>query len=402
MLTTLLRCQILVLLFSLSSLSFIMAQHTGSTKDDLTEAKLSGQLPHLNQAEEHPSFKAMACPSAFNMATPYSSNNGHRGCMFDIYATNTVEITCFDVNLYAGTTANYEIYYRPGTHVGFENNSAAWTFLGGATGVTSAGNNLPTALPINFSVSIPAGSRYSFYITNDSGGGTRYTDGTAVGNFLAADPNITVYEGVGKSYPFGLTFTVRNFNGHIFYNLGSVLNVGEPVLEADGKDDHIQLSWSGATTSDIRSYAIERSENGTDFETIANFQPSSNPNSFNDSDTRPRTTYHYRLRTTDENGNVATSEVVTASLRDYRQFEVGQLHPNPFTSAPTLNVNLREGGKITLEVVDLMGKVHHREAHSLASGPHRLELSFTLLPPGFYLLRLQVGGQQETVRFQKL
>ncbi|WP_052592332.1 T9SS type A sorting domain-containing protein [Aureispira sp. CCB-QB1] len=155
-----------------------------------------------------------------NLVAPYNSNNGQRGCMFDLTAANTVTINSFDANLYAGTTANYEIYYRAGTHVGSENNAGAWTLLGGATGITSVGNNLPTSLPIPVGVTIPAGQTYSFYITNDFGGGTSYTDGTAVGNFLASDANLTIYEGVGKSYPFGLTFAVRNFNGTIHYSTG--------------------------------------------------------------------------------------------------------------------------------------------------------------------------------------
>jgi hypothetical protein len=155
------------------------------------------------------------------LTAPYNSNNGQRGCMFDLTATNAVTITNFDANLYAGTTANYEIYYRAGTHVGFEANAGAWTFIGGATGITSAGNNLPTVLPIPVNVSIPAGQTYSFYITNDFGGGTSYTDGITVGNVWASDANLTMYEGVGKSYPFGLTFRVRNFNGDIHYTSGS-------------------------------------------------------------------------------------------------------------------------------------------------------------------------------------
>ena len=143
------------------------------------------------------------------------------GLLFDVTATNGLTIKCFEANLYAGTIANYEIYYRAGTHVGNENNPGAWTLLGGATGILSAGNNLPTPLPITVNVSIPTGQTYAFYVTNSNGaGGTSYTDGTSVGKFLASDANLTVYEGVGKSYPFGiLTINVRNFNGHIFYDL---------------------------------------------------------------------------------------------------------------------------------------------------------------------------------------
>jgi hypothetical protein len=156
------------------------------SNDDRYELKEAGIIPNEDKEGSHRASssdpaaspfhagnsRVNACPAAFIMSTPYNSNNGQRGCMFDVFATNSVTIRCFEANLYAGTTANYEIYYRAGTHVGFENNAAAWTLLGGATGVTSAGNNLPTPLPININVTIPAGATYSFYVTNDFGAGT--------------------------------------------------------------------------------------------------------------------------------------------------------------------------------------------------------------------------------------
>ncbi|MCP4437673.1 MAG: T9SS type A sorting domain-containing protein [Aureispira sp.] len=154
------------------------------------------------------------------LTTPLNTNNGQRGCMFDITATNTITVTQFSSCLYTGTTANYEIYYKTGSHVGSENNSAAWTLLGNATGVTGGATNVPVLIPITFSVTIPAGQTYAFYVTNDFGGGTSYTDGTAVGTLLASNTDLTLYEGVGKSYPFGLTFNVRNFNGIVHYNPG--------------------------------------------------------------------------------------------------------------------------------------------------------------------------------------
>jgi len=64
--------------------------------------------------------------------------------MFDVVATNTVTIECIEANLYPGTTANYEIYYKNGTHVGFEANMPSWTLLGSVSGLTSAGTNVPT------------------------------------------------------------------------------------------------------------------------------------------------------------------------------------------------------------------------------------------------------------------
>ncbi len=156
-----------------------------------------------------------------SLVTPYNTNNGQRGAMFDVQTGGSpITVTHFSANIYTGTTADYEIYYKTGTHVGFETNSSAWTYLGGATSVTSLGMNVPTPLPITFSVTIPANTRYSFYVTNTSGGGLHYTDGTAVGNYLAGNSDVTIYEGVGKSYPFGLTLTPREVNATMFYTKG--------------------------------------------------------------------------------------------------------------------------------------------------------------------------------------
>lgn len=66
------------------------------------------------------------CPaSTYSLDTYYASNNGQRGCMFDISASQDITITCFDANLYAGTTSDYEIYYKTGSFVGSESNSGA-------------------------------------------------------------------------------------------------------------------------------------------------------------------------------------------------------------------------------------------------------------------------------------
>src|SRR5690606_29457745 len=105
------------------------------------------------------------------------TDNGQRGVMFDITAINDVYIECFDASLYAGTTADYEIYYKAGSFVGSENVASDWTLLGTTSALTSAGNNIPTPIPIPINVVIPAGQTYGFYVTNTFGGGTAYTVG---------------------------------------------------------------------------------------------------------------------------------------------------------------------------------------------------------------------------------
>lgn len=340
--------------------------------------------------------KAMACPAAFIMNTPYNSNNGQRGCMFDVFASNAVTVRCFEVNLYAGTTANYEIYWRAGTHVGNENNAAAWTFIGGATGITSAGNNLPTAVPIPVNVSIPAGATYSFYITNDFGGGTSYTDGTAVGNFLASDANITVYEGVGKSYPFGLTFTVRNFNGHIFYDQSGPFDAEEARLQATADPAGVSLEWELASEFQLSNLALQRSSDGLTFSEIAHWNATENPAAWYDA-AGASDQYFYRLALTDQQGQVSFSNVAEVQVEAGNSLALETVYPNPFSQSVTLQLRSRNEETLSMKVVNQIGQIVSEDAVKVTAGNNQIELDFPQLAAGMYTMFLQ-GEEGQVVR----
>ena len=169
--------------------------------------------------------------SSGDLATSYTSNNGSRGAMFNITATNTVTIKSFDGNLYGGTTAKYEIYYKAGTYVGFETNAAAWTLAGSVNALYAAANNVPTAIPIPINVVIPAGQTYAFYVTNTASGGLNYISSAVTNVTLASDANLTMIGGVGKAYPFSSTYSYRLFNGTVHYGVGTT---GESASLATG------------------------------------------------------------------------------------------------------------------------------------------------------------------------
>lgn len=149
-----------------------------------------------------------------NLSTPVIGGNGNQGIMFDVEATNTIVISGFDINLSAGFTDDMTIYSRVGTHVGFELSAVGWTNLG-TIAVTETGSgitriNLPLSLEVNPGV-------VSFYIHDLGSAGITYSDGTAIGNVLASDPNISIKEGTGIGGIFSTTFSPRNFEGIIHY-----------------------------------------------------------------------------------------------------------------------------------------------------------------------------------------
>lgn len=141
--------------------------------------------------------------------------------MFDIVALQSVTVTNFDIDAY-GNMHTYEIYHKPGSHVGSENNPGAWTLLGTANNVPGNPRNSPTSIPITIGASMCGGETHAFYITSTGASGSiSYTDGTGVGTVAAADANIQILQGTGKDYAFGMNFTPRTPNVTVYYSCTS-------------------------------------------------------------------------------------------------------------------------------------------------------------------------------------
>lgn len=135
--------------------------------------------------------------------TIYNADNVQEGVMFDITAGVDVTVTGFDINLDAGGPYVFEIYAKPGTHVGFETNPGAWTLVGVVPGVFGNGTNLPTPLPAALTVPIPSGTTTAFYITDvGTGNFVNYTTGLPTGTLVVNDGNISIFSGTGISYAF--------------------------------------------------------------------------------------------------------------------------------------------------------------------------------------------------------
>lgn len=153
-----------------------------------------------------------------SITTTFASNNSAAGNMFDIEVTAPILITDLDINLGVGTF-DIEIY-RPtagGSYVPIGLTAGSWTLQETFTGVVSAGFNVMTPLSLVTPILILPGQLEGFYITAASFTGLQYTNGTTVGAEYVNDGVVSIFEGVGKSYPFLQNFTPRIWNGTIYY-----------------------------------------------------------------------------------------------------------------------------------------------------------------------------------------
>ncbi|MBN1925983.1 MAG: hypothetical protein JW798_09115 [Prolixibacteraceae bacterium] len=156
-----------------------------------------------------------------SLTTLFAANNSCHGNMFDleVIASKPVAIQAFDINIETGTT-NVSVYYKTGSYVGFENNSAAWTLVGTDNDVVGQGQNNPTSIDVGTIVLDP-GTLYAFYITVDPNISVimNYTNGSAT----YSDASLELTAGVGICGLFGGVNDPRIWNGTIYYTGGNAV-----------------------------------------------------------------------------------------------------------------------------------------------------------------------------------
>jgi hypothetical protein len=170
------------------------------------------------------------CTPVLTTSTLQTNDPGgfsEHGQMFDVVASRSLTITGVAQNFNGGGgTRTFAIYYKAGTHVGFEGTPNAWTFVGMATVNANAEGTL-TTIPIAINLAIPAGQRYALYVTNTAGNNVSYNEGSAVGAVQASNAELTIYEGTGVAYgSAGFStprFTPREWEGRLTYTHGTQL-----------------------------------------------------------------------------------------------------------------------------------------------------------------------------------
>jgi len=152
-----------------------------------------------------------------------TTNNGGRGCWFDVEATLDIIIKEFDVHLgsTAGTVEAIEIYYKSGSYIGHQTDKDAWTQIA-KFNVVSAGYHEETHLDEEYidEVAMDEGDTGAFYITLLPGKGNifRYVDGAITGDVHRKTFGLIMYQGSGGYY-FSTNYNPRIMSGNIYYNL---------------------------------------------------------------------------------------------------------------------------------------------------------------------------------------
>jgi len=180
-----------------------------------------------------------------SLFTNVSGTSAFLGEMFDVVAINGLIITGFEAQMNAGT-GTYEIWYRPGTHVGFETSNTGWT-LASTTSLTTNGPGVLTPITSTLSIPIPSGQTYAFYIVANTGPNVRYSPGTTLGSVYASNSDIQILEGsTGNAY-FAVNTSPRAFNGKVKYYIPGCSSGRVPATLSVSPTPTISIAQSAAS-----------------------------------------------------------------------------------------------------------------------------------------------------------
>ncbi|MCC7012784.1 MAG: hypothetical protein IT454_09505 [Planctomycetes bacterium] len=208
-------------IYSTPSTSFAFASSLGSHTWTARGINVSGAGPWATSRTFNDVGVAPTPCSGVDLNTIYLGTNGGSvggQLFFDLNVTNPagINMSQIDVNstIAVGTAFGVSIYTIPGTSVGFENNSAAWTLAATGNGVTAGTDQHSLCDFPDFL--LPQGS-YGIALVA-SGISFRYTNGTGA-NQVYSNADVTLTAGKALNVPWtGTPFTPRVFNGTLRYN----------------------------------------------------------------------------------------------------------------------------------------------------------------------------------------
>lgn len=146
-----------------------------------------------------------------------NSNINFNGTMFDLVASDSLVIDSFDVKIASTGMQTVEVFYKAGSHLGFETDPLAWTSLGTTTVNVSSTINW-TSVPVG-GLSISQGDTVGIHVRlQDPGANLSYQSVSAP--ITRNTPELTMITGSGISSNFGNNYYPRDWSGGVHYHFG--------------------------------------------------------------------------------------------------------------------------------------------------------------------------------------
>jgi Secretion system C-terminal sorting domain len=208
---------------------------------------------------------------------------------------------------------------------------------------------------------------------------------------------IRVYNWNGDDYLYGEEFDIA-----VSGNLAIPVELVSFTGKTQGSNN--ALNWNTATERNAQTFIVERSADGeNNFKAIGSVKAvgtSSTPQSYAFLDINPLPLSYYRLRQVDMDGKTELSKTVSIQRKDKR-FALENAFPSPVSNDLTVQYSADKNGDISLQVIDIFGRIILTENALVTEGSHVSKLNLNNLAAGAYILQLSDGQKSAQMRIVK-
>jgi hypothetical protein len=163
------------------------------------------------------------------------------------------------------------------------------------------------------------------------------------------------------------------------------------------------VTWIADEHTNITLFEVEKSRNGSSFNSIAQVHESSSASySYTDEQSIYDQTAYYRLKMIPKNGSVTYSGIVRLEATTKNDF-TALISPNPVAGELRLQFLSEKKRTITATIVESTGRVVFAANIMVNQGNNSLVLNGSgKIAPGFYTVELMDGIKSHSVRFVKV
>ncbi len=181
-----------------------------------------------------------------------------------------------------------------------------------------------------------------------------------------------------------------------------LLPVELDAFTATGTEQGNRLEWNTLSETNNSHFEIERSENGTDFETIGRVEGNGNSEekiNYNYFDAHKAALTYYRLKQVDFDGAFAYSDTRVAK-QDISK-ETFSVLPNPVSDQLNIRFLSLGTGEVQLNLMDVNGKIIIEKNVRVNEGEGLETIDASTLPQGVYFLEMRQGEMRRTEKIIK-
>lgn len=170
----------------------------------------------------------------------------------------------------------------------------------------------------------------------------------------------------------------------------------------------VQLNWSTATELNNSGFEVQRKTDLTDWQTLAFVRGNGTTTqpqvySYTDNSVSANTTYYYRLKQIDFDGQFEYSKTIEINISVLKDYSLEQNYPNPFNPSTNISFTIPKSSNVTLKIYNQIGELIEQLVNQqLEAGSYIYVWDAKSHPSGIYLYELQADGYKETKKMSLL